>query len=480
MKLSVLAGEAISPDPDIVGLTADSRDVEDGFLFAALPGDTADGARFIAQAEERGAAAILARPGVASTLPVVTDETPRKRLSQIAATFFPLQPQFIAGITGTNGKTSTAFFTAQLWEMLGKKSASMGTLGVRGTIFNAPLEHTTPPPVMLHKTLHDAARAGITHLAMEVSSHGLAQHRADGVKFSVAAFTNITQDHLDFHADFEDYLNAKLRLFTELLETGGCAVVNENGQAGAERFSQAAGKAGQLLKTVGLLGEDLTFENVKPHANGLRVVLTANGAQYDLDLPLVGAFQAENALVAAGIVIASGEAADDVLPLLEKLSPIPGRMERAASFSGASIYVDYAHTPDAVAMALKALRPHTKGRLVAIIGAGGDRDMQKRVLMGVAAAENADIVIVTDDNPRTEDPAVIRRQVLEGCSDATEIGDRRKAIAAGAAMLEDGDVLLIAGKGHETGQVVGGETLPFNDVEAAKASALNCEKELGR
>ncbi len=479
MRLSVLAGEAISPDPDIVGLTADSRAVERGFLFAALPGVAADGASFIAQAEERGAAAILARPGVKSRLPAVADETPRRRLSQMAATFFPLQPQFIAGITGTNGKTSTALFAAQLWQLLGKKSASMGTLGVRGATFNAPLAHTTPDPVMLHKTLHDAARAGITHLAMEVSSHGLAQHRADGVKFSVAAFTNITQDHLDYHANFEDYLNAKLRLFTELLQADGCAVVNDNDELAA-RFSNATTNAKKALKTVGVRGADLKLTDTKPHAAGLRISVRAKNRVHDLNLPLVGAFQAENALVAAAIVIASGEPADKVLPLLERLEPIPGRMERAASIGGASLYVDYAHTPDAVATALNALRPHTEGRLIAIIGAGGDRDTQKRTLMGAAAAENADVVIVTDDNPRTEDPAAIRRQMLEGCPGATEIGDRGKAIAAGAAMLEDGDVLLIAGKGHETGQVVGGETLPFNDVEVAKAAALGREKELGR
>ncbi len=480
MRLSQLAGEALTTDPDIKGLTADSRAVERGFLFAALPGVLFDGARFIPQAEERGAAAILARPGARSSLPIVIDREPRQRLAHMAAQFFPRQPENIAGITGTNGKTSTALFAAQLWERLGRQSASMGTLGVRGEMFNAKLTHTTPEPITLHKMLDEMTASGVTHLAMEVSSHGLAQHRADAVKFKIAAFTNLTQDHLDYHEDFDDYLNAKLHLFSILLGDDGVAVVNQNGEY-AGRFCDAAARRGINVIGVGADGSDLKLTKIEPHSAGLNISVDAFGNVYNLSLPLVGAFQAENALLAAGIVIASGAPATDVLAGLEHLNAVPGRMQLAARVNEAAVYVDYAHTPDAVATALKGLRPHTEGRLITIIGAGGDRDKAKRPMMGRAAAENADIVIVSDDNPRNEDPASVRREILTGCPGAVEIGDRRKAIAAGTAMLKAGDVLLIAGKGHETGQVVGGEIFAFNDVEVAREAveALSRSKELG-
>ena len=471
MKLSALAGEAFAPDPDIIGLAVDSRAVERGFLFAALPGEKVDGARFIPQAEEKGAAAILARPGAATRLPLVADDNPRARLAQMAARFYPRQPDVVAGVTGTNGKTSTAHFAAQLWSMLGRKSAGMGTLGIVSDAYEAALTHTTPEPVTLHRHLQAMTEAGVTHLAMEVSSHALAQARADGVRFSIAAFSNITQDHLDYHADFEDYIKAKLRLFAELLGENGTAVVNENGEAAAQRFSDAAAETDSRLITTGPLGKDLQLMNAAPHSAGLRIAVRAGGASRDLDLPLIGAFQAENALLAAGIVMASGAAGDDVLPLLEKLEPVRGRMEFAASAHGGSIYVDYAHTPDALKAALVGIRPHVGGRLIAIIGAGGDRDKSKRKMMGSVAHAHADKVIVTDDNPRTEDPAEIRQQVLAGCHGAVEIGDRGEAIANGVAMLRKGDVLLIAGKGHETGQQAGAETLPFDDVKAAQAAA---------
>jgi len=479
MRLSELAGEPRFPDPDISGLTADSRAVERDYLFAALPGAIADGAKFIPQAEEKGAAAILAKPGVKARLPIVADSEPRRRLAEMAARFFPGQPGLIAGITGTNGKTSTALFAAQLWEMLGVSSGSLGTLGARAKNFSAALTHTTPEPVALHKTLDQMASAGVTHLAMEVSSHGLAQYRADGVKFSIAAFTNITQDHLDYHSSFEDYAAAKHRLFAELTPRGGVAVVNADG-AGADRVANLAAESGLRVFTTGARGRDMQLTRIEPFSGGLHVHVDTAGDHYECSLPLVGAFQAENALLAAGIVIASGVSAQRVAPLLEQLKPVPGRMEFAAAVGGAAIYVDYAHTPDAVATALKALRPHTAGRLIAIIGAGGDRDREKRSLMARAAQENADAVIVTDDNPRNEKPADIRRQVMEGAPGATEIGDRGEAIAAGTLMLQDGDVLLIAGKGHETGQMVGQQTLPFNDVAAAKAAAGERSKEIGR
>lgn len=475
MKLSALAAAPCDPDPDIKGLTPDSRAVRAGFLFAALPGGSADGAHFIPQAEEMGAAAILARPGVVTALPLIADAEPRRRLAEMAARFYLRQPRFIAGVTGTNGKTSTAVFAEALWSMLGETSGSLGTLGARSATYSRKLLHTTPEPVTLHETLEALADAGVTHLAMEVSSHALAQFRADGVRFSAAAFTNITQDHLDFHADFAAYFRAKLRLFRELLPPSGVVVVNMDGAAGGDIAEAARARRLKVVLT-GAKGETLRLVSAAPQPSGLDIVVDAEGRAYALRLPLIGGFQAENALLAAGLVMASGRRPAEILPLLERLPGVPGRMQLAAAFDGAGIYVDYAHTPDAVATALRAVRPHAAGRVIAIIGAGGDRDRTKRPLMGSAAARGADHVIVTDDNPRTEDPAAIRREVLAGCKGAEDIGDRGEAIARGVAMLRKGDVLLIAGKGHETGQIVGNETLPFSDFEIARRAA----REFGR
>ncbi|OFX00454.1 MAG: UDP-N-acetylmuramoyl-L-alanyl-D-glutamate--2,6-diaminopimelate ligase [Alphaproteobacteria bacterium RIFCSPHIGHO2_12_FULL_63_12] len=465
----------MNPDPEITGLTPDSRAVSPGFLFAALPGVAADGAAFIAQAEAKGAAAVLAGRRVKTELPLIVDEEPRRRLAQMAARFYPRQPRVIAGVTGTNGKTSTAIFSAALWQRLGFNAGSLGTLGARAATFERKLHHTTPEPVTLHETLEQMADAGVTHLAMEASSHALAQYRADGVRFSAAAFTNITQDHLDYHADFADYFRTKQRLFLDLLPDAGAAVVNMDGE-GSDEIAKIARARGVRTITTGARGETLRLAALKPQAGGLDISVEAERRRYDLTLPLIGAFQAENALLAAGIVISSGAAAQDVLPLLARLPGVPGRMQHAADVNGAGVYIDYAHTPDAVETALAAIRPHAAGRIIAIIGAGGDRDRKKRPLMGAAAARGADHVIVTDDNPRTEDPASIRREVLAGCGGAEEIGDRAEAIAKGVAMLREGDVLLIAGKGHETGQIVGGETLPFDDADVARRAA----REVGR
>lgn len=481
MKLSDLANEAVSPDPHIAGLTADSRAVEDGFLFAALPGVNLDGAKFIPQAEENGAAAVLAAPGALTRLPLIVDAEPRRRLAHMAARFFPRQPEMIAGVTGTNGKTSVARFAAQLWSMLGEKAGSLGTLGAvmegaKG--FERKLVHTTPEPVFLHRTLNDMAEAGATRLAMEVSSHGLAQHRPDGVKFSIAAFTNITQDHLDYHEGFEDYFAAKARLFSELVAGNGAIVVNMDGD-GAERIREIGERRSLRVLSTGAGGEDLKLLSATPHGGGLDIEVAAEGEAYSLRLPLIGGFQAENALVAAGVVIASGIGASRVAPLLEKLAGAPGRMELAGTVNGAGIYVDYAHTPDAVATALKAIRAHAEKRLIVVLGAGGDRDKAKRPLMGKAAREHADEVIVTDDNPRTEDPDAIRAAVMEGAPGAFDIGDRGAAIGKAVAMAEPGDIVLIAGKGHETGQQVGGVTLAFNDMEAAGAAISKRMEELG-
>ncbi|MEZ5897538.1 MAG: UDP-N-acetylmuramoyl-L-alanyl-D-glutamate--2,6-diaminopimelate ligase [Parvularculaceae bacterium] len=478
MKLSALAGETTSPDPDIAGLTADSRAVAPGFLFAALSGVNMDGARFIPDAEKRGATAVLARPGVAANVPIVFDAEPRRRLAQMSARFYPRQPEFIAGVTGTNGKTSTTVFARALWEMLGRRGGYLGTLGARADGFERKVMHTTPEPVSLHRLLDDMAAAGVTNLAMEVSSHALDQHRADGVRFSAAAFTNITQDHLDYHAGFDDYFRAKARLFSDLVARAGAAVVNSDGEGAQEIITLAKSRGLKVLST-GAAGDDIRLTEIDARPDGLELAVEAGGAAYTISMPLIGAFQAENALLAAGLVAASGFAISDILPLLARLPGVPGRMQHAASLGGAGVYVDYAHTPDAIGTALAAIRPHAAARVIAIIGAGGDRDRKKRPLMGAAAAAAADIVIVTDDNPRTEDPGAIRREVLAGCAGAIEIGDRAEAIARGVAMLQSGDVLLIAGKGHENGQIVGGETLPFDDVDVARQAVRNL-KEGGR
>ena len=478
MRLSELAYETVSPDPQIEGLTADSRAVSRGFLFAALEGVSSDGAQFIPDAEEKGAAAVLARPGVTSAVPVIADPEPRRRLAQMAARFYERQPDVIAGVTGTNGKTSTARFAAQLWSLLGLEAGSLGTLGAQSRVYERALAHTTPEPVLLHETLDGMARAGVTHLAMEVSSHALAQHRPDGVDFRVAGFTNITQDHLDYHASFEDYFEAKGRLFSHLLKSDGSVAINMDGE-GADRIGEIARSRNLPTIQTGAKGRDVTLLSCTPHLGGLSLEIEHNSKTYRADPPLIGSFQAENALLAAGIVIAGGAKAQDVMVQLGTLEGAPGRMEFIGEIRGGGIYVDYAHTPDAVATVLQAIRPHAQGRIIAIIGAGGDRDTSKRPLMGAAAAQHAEAVVVTDDNPRTEDPAEIRAEVMKGCPDALEIGDRAEAIAKGVAMLSEGDVLLILGKGHEAGQQVGDETFPFDDGAVARAAAADQMKELG-
>jgi UDP-N-acetylmuramoyl-L-alanyl-D-glutamate--2,6-diaminopimelate ligase len=470
MKLSALIAAPCHPDPEITGVTCDSRAVRPGFLFAALRGEKADGAAFIPQAEENGAAAVLAAPGATSRVALVVDPDPRRRYAAIAARFYPRQPGVVVGVTGTNGKTSTARFAAQLWTRLGARAGSIGTLGAAAPDFERPLAHTTPEPATLHEILDGMAGAGATHVAMEVSSHALVQRRADAVRFSAAAFTNITQDHLDYHPDLDDYLRAKQRLFTELLPKGAPALVNADGE-GADRIAETARAAGRRPLTIGARGDFLRITRASPHAAGLALDIAHPDGSTTIDLPFVGAFQAENALLAAGLVIALGAPAGAVVPLLPGLERVPGRMQRVAEVAGAVVYVDYAHTPNAIATALAALRPHARGRLVAVIGAGGDRDSKKRPLMGKAAARGADHVIVTDDNPRSEDPSAIRRAILEGAPRAEEIADRGEAIARAVSKLDAGDVLLIAGKGHETGQTVGAVTLPFDDAAVALQAA---------
>jgi UDP-N-acetylmuramoyl-L-alanyl-D-glutamate--2,6-diaminopimelate ligase len=478
VKLSALSGDPRADDPEISGIATDSRAVKPGDLFAALAGAKADGASFVAEAERRGAAAILAQPGVLTRLPLIADAEPRKRLSQIAARFYPRQPDFIAGVTGTNGKTSTAVFTAAILESAGHVAGSIGTLGAKSKPYSKALSHTTPEPVTLHETLDAMANAGVSHLAMEISSHAIAQHRADAVRLNAVAFTNITQDHLDFHRDFDDYFEAKRRLFGELAPEDATAVVNLDGPGGTE-IAATARKRGLKLITTGEHGETLRLLARSAAPQGQTLMIGAPGGVRAVALPLVGAFQAENALVAVGLAMAAGLEVDAALAALETLPPVPGRMQYAASVEGGAIYIDYAHTPDAVAKALTAIRPHAAGRIIIVLGAGGDRDRAKRPLMGQAAAASAEVVIVTDDNPRSEDPAEIRKAVKAGAPRAIEIGDRAEAIAHGVAMIADGDILLVAGKGHEQGQIVGSRTIPFDDLDVARRAAAN-RKEIER
>jgi len=459
-------------DERVTGLSADSMDIAPGFVFAAIAGTLEDGAKYISDAIEAGAVALLVTPDVAASLdkkmPLLVSENPRAALAHLAARFCPTQPDVICAVTGTNGKTSVASFLRQIWKASGKKSASMGTLGVVTDEGSTPLGHTTPDPVKVHQTLSRLAQAGVTHLVLEASSHGLAQHRLDGVKVAAGAFTNLSRDHLDYHESFEDYLAAKMRLFTEVIRKDGAAVLNADSECFAA-VRDAATARGLSVMSVGVSGTDIYIDQVGPTANGLMLALTYGGKKHDLSLPLVGAFQASNALMAAGLAIATGTPPEQAFEALEHLVGAEGRMDRVAALpNGAAVFVDYAHTPDALATALGALRPHTEGRLHVVIGAGGDRDRGKRPQMGKSASEFADVVIVTDDNPRNEDPATIRAEILGAAPGAQEIADRRAAIDAALGGLEPGDVLLVAGKGHESGQSAKGVTEPFKDTDVIR------------
>ena len=462
-------------DPMISDLVVDSRRVDAGALFAALPGSQVHGANFIPAALQQGAAAILtdavgaeiaARPLSESHPALIVVEDPRQVLAYTAALWFGAQPQTMVAVTGTNGKTSVATFVRQIWMALGHEAVNLGTTGVEGA-WSYPLAHTTPEPITLHRALAAAAKAGVTHAAMEASSHGLDQRRLDGVQLAAAGFTNFTQDHLDYHHTFEEYFAAKAGLFRRVLPDEGVAVINMDDARGAEMRAIAAGR-GQEVITVGRGLGDLSLVGQRYDGTGQDIRFSWHDRPFMARLNLIGGFQAENVLMACGLVIASGEEPERVFETLHELTTVRGRMQLAATReNGASVFVDYAHTPDAVATAIKALRPHVLGRLVAIVGAGGDRDAGKRPLMGQAAHDNADLVIVTDDNPRSEDPAAIRAAVKGGAPEAIEVGDRAEAILRGVAMLEPGDALLVCGKGHETGQVVGSDVLPFDDVEQA-------------
>ena len=464
---------------DITGLAVDSREVKDGYLFAALPGTRVHGGEFIQYALRMGAGAILtdamgariAHEELAeSEAALIIAEDPRQTLAYAAALWFGAQPEVMVAVTGTNGKTSVASFCRQIWAELGLDAINLGTTGVEGA-YAAPLAHTTPEPITLHRVLAEAEAAGVTHAAMEASSHGLAQRRLDGVTIAAAGFTNFTQDHLDYHADFEDYFAAKAGLFARVLPEDGTAVINIDDARGTDVLAIAKAR-GQRQVTVGRSdGADLQLQAQRFEATGQRLRFTWLGEVHQMKLDLIGGFQGENLLLAAGLCIGAGADPDRVFETLHQMKTVRGRMQLAATReNGAAVFVDYAHTPDAVATALKALRPHVMGRLIAIVGAGGDRDPGKRPLMGQAASENADLVIVTDDNPRSEDPALIREAVMQGCPEATNIGDRAEAILRGVDALGPGDALLISGKGHETGQIVGDDVLPFDDSEQASVA----------
>jgi UDP-N-acetylmuramoyl-L-alanyl-D-glutamate--2,6-diaminopimelate ligase len=465
------------PTAEFAGLASDSREVKPGFLFAALAGSQADGAAFIADAVRRGASAVLGRPELAAQaralgVRFLADENPRLRLSHLAAEFFAVQPSTVAAITGTNGKTSVAVFLRQIWEAQGKRAASLGTIGLVGPRGITELKQTTPDPIQLHRLLADLVRDDVEFLSVEASSHGLDQYRLDGVDVAAAAFTNITRDHLDYHPTFDDYLAAKLRLFSEVVRDGGVAVVNADSEH-ADAFVSVAQRRKLKLLTVGRKGDALRLVERRPSADGQLLEIGFDDHIRQVRLPLVGDFQAANALVAAGLAIGLGDAPNAVFAALGRLRGAPGRLEQVAQApSGAAIFVDYAHTPDALATVLTALRPHVAGRLHVLFGCGGDRDKGKRPLMGAAAAKHADIVIVTDDNPRNEDPGTIRREALSGCPGAREVGDRAEAIRAAIAHLRAGDALVIAGKGHESYQIVGSEVRPFSDREHAIEAAL--------
>ncbi|HLH94048.1 MAG TPA: UDP-N-acetylmuramoyl-L-alanyl-D-glutamate--2,6-diaminopimelate ligase [Xanthobacteraceae bacterium] len=458
---------------ELAGISADSRTVKPGDLFVAMTGSKEDGLAYVAQALAAGAAAIMAERVPQVPLPAnvafVKVHDARRSLALAAAKFFAAQPEIIAAVTGTSGKTSVAAFTRQIWAALGCEAASIGTVGLVSSKREVYGSLTTPDPVALHRELDTLANEGVTHLAIEASSHGLDQHRLDGVEIAAGAFTNISRDHLDYHRSMADYLAAKLRLFTDLVTRRGAAVINVDHEH-ADAVVACAKQRRLRLLTVGRKGEGIRLVDSGIDGFAQRLHAVHAGNDYRLRLPLVGDFQVENALVAVGLVIATGEEPAAAFAALEHLEGAKGRLELVAERNGASIFVDYAHKPDALAKALDALRPYVRGRLVVVFGAGGDRDRGKRPIMGQIAAEKADRVVVTDDNPRSEDAGAIRSAILAAAPEAIEIGDRGEAIRTTIAELSPGDVLLIAGKGHETGQIVGKQVFPFSDHEAVAAA----------
>lgn len=468
---------------EVAGITADSRKVKPGFIFVAVQGATAHGRDFIEQAKVNGAVAVLSERGdliVDPGIPNIISDAPRSEIGWIASKFFPRKPEVLVGVTGTNGKSSTVDFLRQIWTQSGKRAASLGTLGAIWDGGVIDLGHTTADPVSLHSTLQVLADGGVTHAAMEVSSHGLDQDRVAGIELDAGAFLNLTQDHLDYHKTIDEYRDAKLKIW-RLVKHGGFAVINADSPE-ADAFEKRAQKPSghpnvfapplQVVTTGWRAGvEGLKIIEIQPRPNAQFMNLRWHGKEYKVELPLIGEFQAINSVTAATLALALGEQPEAVFAGMAKLKPVKGRMEHVGqSKSGGHVFVDYAHTPDGLDVLLRAARPHAPGRIICVFGCGGDRDAGKRPKMGAIAARHADVVIVTDDNPRSEDPAAIRAQILAATPGALEIGDRAQAIREAVAMLKAGDALMIAGKGHETGQIIKGVTHPFSDQDVARAA----------
>ena len=470
MRLGDLA--EIDSDSEVTGFAIDHRKVAQGSVFGAFKGAAFNGEEFIGEAVRRGAVAVVARPiAEVSQVPHLADEQPRRLFAQMAAKYFAPYPEVVVAVTGTNGKTSTVEMTRQMWRMMGQRSASIGTLGVTTSDEQVKTGLTTPDIVTFLSNIAGLKRMGISHVAYEASSHGLDQHRAEGVPLAAAAFTNFSRDHLDYHPSMEAYFEAKMRLFDELLSPEGIAVVWTDDPKSDEVIERVC-KRGSKLMTVGRKGETIQLLEQAPTPLGQTLMLSHEGKTHRLALPLIGAYQAANVLVSAGLVMATGGSFDAVFSAMQRVSPVRGRLERAViSRAGVPVYVDYAHTADALDAAIAALSPHVEGRLIVVFGAGGDRDQGKRPQMGAVAARQSDVVIVTDDNPRSEDPAKIRAEVLAGAPGATEIAGRREAIAEAIRIAKAGDIILLAGKGHETGQIVGDRVLPFDDALVARECA---------
>jgi UDP-N-acetylmuramoyl-L-alanyl-D-glutamate--2,6-diaminopimelate ligase len=474
MRLGDLAEGLASgvADTPVTGFAIDHRKVAPGTVFGAFAGARVNGEDYIADAIRAGACAIVARPEARVDGAVhLADANPRRLFARIAARYFAPFPETVVAVTGTNGKTSTVELLRQVWRMLGESSASIGTLGVTTSVDQVSTGLTTPDIVTFLANMSGLKREGISHVAFEASSHGLAQYRTEGLPVRAAAFTNLSRDHLDYHGDMDSYFEAKMRLFDEVVDTGGAAVIWTDDPR-SDQVIARAGARGLRILTVGEKGEALRLDARTPTGLGQDLVVTAEGKAHKLSLPLIGAYQASNALVAAGLAMATGTKAADALASLARVHPVRGRMERAViTRAGAPLYVDYAHTPDGLRAAIEALRPHTAKRLIVVFGAGGDRDAGKRPQMGKVATELGDLVIVTDDNPRGEDPAAIRAAIMGGAPGAREIAGRRDAIAAAIAEAGAGDTILLAGKGHEQGQIIGDRVLPFDDVTVARECA---------
>lgn len=470
MRLCDLAD--IEDDSEVTGFAIDDREVTTGSVFGAFRGSVFNGEDFIPSAVERGAVAVVARPQAKVDGAVhLSDEQPRRLFAQMASKYFAPYPDTVVAVTGTNGKTSTVEMTRQIWRMLGDRSASIGTLGVTTSDDQVKTGLTTPDIVTFLNNMAGLKRMGISHVAYEASSHGLDQYRAEGVPLAAAAFTNFSRDHLDYHPTMDDYFEAKMRLFDEVIEPGRTAVVWTDDPKSAEVIERALRRGLEVL-TVGREGETIRLIEQVPSPLGQTLVLEHGGEQHRLALPLIGAYQASNVMTAAALVLATGGEWRDVFSAMGRVSPVRGRLERAViSRAGAPVYVDYAHTPDALEAAIAALRPHVKGKLITVFGAGGDRDRGKRAAMGEVSSRLSDVVIVTDDNPRTEDPAKIRADILAGAPDAIEVAGRKDAIARSLHMAGQGDIILLAGKGHETGQIIGERVLPFDDALVARECA---------